>query len=117
VLQPVRSFITGKTPATLTAIYQNRAPKVVIAQGGLKNGSRRRSIVLDASVSSDPEGGPVSFAWRFSDGKRYRNPVIRRSFPRDGRYTVWLTVRDSLGGQSSILRTISVSSRKGARLR
>ncbi|MFN5062340.1 MAG: PKD domain-containing protein [Pseudomonadota bacterium] len=117
VLQPVRSFITGKTPATLTAIYQNRAPKVVIAQGGLKNGSRRRSIVLDASVSSDPEGGPVSFAWRFSDGKRYRTPVIRRSFPRDGRYTVWLTVRDSLGGQSSILRTISVSSRKGARLR
>lgn len=116
-MNPVRSFITGRTSTTFTALFRNQPPRIIVAQGALKNAKRRRSIILDASVSSDPEGERLTYVWRFSDGKRYTSPTIRRSFPRDGRYSFTLVVKDSLGGQTRTKRTITVNAKKGTRLR
>jgi glucose/arabinose dehydrogenase len=117
VLNPVRSFITAQTASTFTAVYRNKPPRLVLAQGGTKNSNRRRTILLDASVSTDPEGERLSYQWRFSDGRRFNTPTVRRSFLRNGRYNVTLIVRDSLGGQASTKRVITVSAKRGARLR
>jgi glucose/arabinose dehydrogenase len=114
---PVRSFVTGTTAKQLTALYTNRAPKVVVAQGAAKNAKKRRSIILDASVSSDPEGEALKYDWKFSDGKRFNAATISRTFKKDGRYRVTLTVKDALGGETVTRRTISVSLKKGTRLR
>ncbi len=114
---PVRSFVTGIAPTQLTALYTNRAPKVVLAQGAAKNSKKRRSIILDASVSRDPEGEPLTYTWKFSDGKRFNAATIARTFKRDGRYRVILSVKDALGAETVTRRTISVSRKNGTRLR
>ena len=112
-----RSFKTGRAPTTLKALYKNIAPKAVVVQGALKNAKKKRMILLDASVSSDPEGSPLSYTWRFSDGKRYSQAIVRRNFSKNGSYKVNLVVKDALGGETPIRRTITVTKRGGARLR
>ncbi len=113
---PVRSFIATSSPAVFKALYKNKPPKVLIAQGALKSLRARRGIVLDASISSDPEGQALSYIWKFSDGKRFNTPIIRRNFRKEGRYRFTLLVKDRLGAETRIRRTIVVKGAKGVRL-
>jgi glucose/arabinose dehydrogenase len=118
-LSPLRSFVTQREPQSFTAIYINQLPKVAIAQGvavKTKKCKKRIEILLDAGVSSDPEGEPLKFMWRFSDGKRFTTPSVRRSFSKYGNYSVRLTVSDPNGGRVTLKRAISVTKRRGARL-
>jgi hypothetical protein len=116
-LSPVRTFLTQTAPQTMLALYKNTAPNVIVSQIAEKNLRRRRFISLDASASRDPEGEPISYLWRFSDGKRYTSSRIRRSFARDGRFGLILTIRDSLGASITAKRVVIVNSRRGTRLR
>ena len=54
-------------------------------------------IRLDASGSSDPEGGPLTYAWDLGDGTRARGVRIDHGYARPGRYRVTLSVRDDSG--------------------
>jgi hypothetical protein len=96
-----RTFLTGLSPKTFTAVYKNLPPKGLLTRtaSSQSNGSRKREIRLDASGSQDPEGEALKFDWRFSDGQRFRGATVRKRFVRDGRYTLRLTVRDPLGGR------------------
>jgi glucose/arabinose dehydrogenase len=114
---PVRTFLAARVPAVFKAMYTNKPPKVVVAQGSAKNSKRSRSILLDASISADPEGQALTFAWRFSDGRGFNTSTIRRTFRRDGRYRFTLTVRDRLGAETRTRRTVVVTKANGARLR
>jgi outer membrane protein OmpA-like peptidoglycan-associated protein len=77
-----------------------------------------RSLVLDASLSVDPEslGQPASTAafsenalgpgiadvlWRFGDGTSSHQPTVTKTYSRPGTYNVSLTVRDSSGRSST----------------
>lgn len=113
----VRTFITSRSPKAFRALYTNKAPRVAVAQSALKNSSKRKGIVLDASISSDPEGQPLTYAWRFSDGKRYSTSIVKRSFKREGRYRLTLVVKDRLGAETRARRTVVVTKTSGARLR
>jgi hypothetical protein len=116
VSSQTRNFVTRPSAETFTAVYENRLPKVIISSALTQGTNKRRSIILDARGSSDPEGEALSFVWQFSDRSRYRRPVIRKTFKRDGLYSVMLRATDALGGQSVTKRRIRVSERKGARL-
>jgi glucose/arabinose dehydrogenase len=116
-LNPVRTFLTKTSPQTMTALYKNIPPSATISQIAEKNSRRRRFISLDASASSDPEGEQISYFWRFSDGKRYTSSRIKRSFARDGRFGLILTIKDSLGASISTRRIVTVNRKRGTRLR
>jgi len=114
LVSPSRSFLTGTAPVTFTALYRNLPPKSVLNRvaATVSTSNRSREVILDASASSDPEGEPLRFEWRFSDGGRQRGATVKKRFKRDGRYNVRLTVRDPLGGASRSRNSIVI---KGAR--
>jgi len=118
IVSAFRSFVTERTSKTFTAVYTNRPPKAIMVQGGQSNANPgSRSIVLEAGLSTDPEGEALAYLWRFSDGKRYTSPTIKRRFKKDGRYNVTLIVKDALGATTQLRRTVTVSKRRGVRLR
>src|SRR5690606_7417591 len=49
--------------------------------------------VLDASGTTDAEGGPLSFEWTLEDGTTLGGPTLSRYFP-EGEHTVFLEVTD-----------------------
>jgi glucose/arabinose dehydrogenase len=111
-----RRFTTQPGSRTFTAVYENRAPRALISTA-LTQGTRKgRTIVLDARSSSDPEGEALKYRWELSDRTRYQGAVLRKTFRRDGLFSVTLRVTDPLGAQAVAKRRIRVSARKGARL-
>ena len=104
----VRTFVVNSVPRTFKAVYQNMPPKVKVGLVRARATSNR-TVKLDARGSVDPEGEPLRFTWKFSDGKVLRGPSITRQFRRPGKYTVTLTVRDKLGARSLYRATIKVA--------
>ena len=51
---------------------------------------------LDASTSSDPENGPLTYAWDFGDGSTSSAATVSHSYVGQGAYTVSLIVTDDL---------------------
>ncbi len=47
-----------------------------------------------AEGGTDPEGTPLRFAWRTSDGQTATEPKAQFRFAKPGRYDVFLTVTD-----------------------
>ena len=105
MLSNSRTFIVEPGIRALTAVYGNLRPHGVIKR--IKARGKRR-IKLDASHSSDPEGGNLTYLWRFSDGKRSKGMTTMRRFRKNGNYRVVLTVRDSLGAISRVRKVITV---------
>lgn len=111
VRDPVRTFVTGTEPKTFRAIYANRPPVVSVKSIPLRiksSAARARTVKLHAGGSRDPEGEPLRFSWKFSDGKIVRGSSITRTFKRVGSYGVTLTVRDRLGGAAVYRGTVKV---------
>jgi len=54
-------------------------------------------IRFDASLSSDAEGDPLSYLWRFPGGTTATTSVAEKAFPGPGRYKVHLEVSDGDG--------------------
>lgn len=54
-------------------------------------------LILDASLSQDPEGGVLKFAWDFGEGSQSDliNPI--KTYNKGGNYAVTLTVEDDSG--------------------
>lgn len=94
------------------------APVAVIEASGAnvtfvddENGTRYEvplgsTVLLDASNSSDPEGGELSFVWTLSDGNVSANESLEHVFAARGSFFANLTVTSaasSLTGQDSVL--------------
>jgi PKD repeat protein len=54
-------------------------------------------VTLDATGSTDPEGGGLTHEWDFGDGKTGGGPVVAHLFELVGEYAVRLTVTDAAG--------------------
>lgn len=65
-------------------------------------------VFLDASASTDPEGGSLTYQWQFSDGTSDTRPTFSRTFSADGNYSVTLTLTDNAGLNSTASYAISV---------
>jgi len=66
-------------------------------------------VFFDASVSYDPDGNIVSYAWDFKDGNTGSGETINHTFSSTGNYNVKLTVTDNEGATDSTTKTITVT--------
>jgi hypothetical protein len=97
---PQRSFVTGPSEATLTAIYENRAPSARLSTSAL-TGTAPFTVRFDASASTDPEGSLLSYAWDFGNGATDAGPKTQYTFQSAGTFTVQVTATDKLGASST----------------
>ena len=77
------------------------------------NDNNQTIVTLDASVSTDADGDPLTFSWTvprgdFENGTSSSDATIQVSFPGDHAYTVTVTVSDGKGGTDSASTTITL---------
>jgi PKD repeat protein len=73
------------------------------------NPSAGEDVFFNATASSDPEGGQLTYAWDFGDGSNSTAETVTHAYTTAGTYTVVLEVTDDKGNTSSISKTITVS--------
>lgn len=67
-----------------------------------------RSVAVDASGSSDPDGTLAGYAWSFGDGTTATGPTASHLYSTTGDKTITLTVTDNSGLSSQTTRTVTV---------
>ncbi len=100
VLTPGGGVLWPAPDGTLRMLGSNRPP--VPAFEASWDG---QAFVFDASGTTDPDGGPLSYAWDFGQGLTDRGRIVRPELNRPGNYSVTLTVSD---GVSTVTRTNEV---------
>ncbi|WP_230860829.1 carbohydrate-binding protein, partial [Actinoplanes aureus] len=85
----------------------NRAP-VAAASADKTSGQAPLTVTFSSAGSSDPEGGPLTFAWNFGDGTSSSAANPTKTYTTNGNYTATLTVRDTAGatGTASVRITV-----------
>lgn len=68
------------------------------------------NLTLDASGSSDPEGGNLTFAWDFGDGNTSTNATVDHSWGEAGNYTVNVTLTDEEGASANASYALAIES-------
>jgi PKD repeat protein len=91
--------------ASITAPPSNLAPTA--NAGGPYEGQPGLSIMFNGSLSSDPNGDALTFAWDFGDGAMATGVAPTHAFAADGTYVISLTVND--GQVDSVASTTSAT--------
>ena len=63
---------------------------------------------MDGSASTDADGKVVRWEWYFGDGSTALGRTATKSYTRGGSYPATLLVRDTHGGVSTAMRTVTV---------
>jgi PKD repeat protein len=87
--------------------YANIAPNAVI-HTDVTSGYVPLTVRFDASGSTDPDGGIVSYQWNFGDGESDIEEAVGHTFLTTGEYTVTLTVEDNEGATAQAQITITI---------
>lgn len=91
----------------------NQSPVARILASG-KQGAAPFTVTFDASSSTDPEGGLLSYAWDFGDGSDQElGPVVAHTYTTPREYSVVLVVSDAKGATGAATTKISVTSAAG----
>ncbi|GEK78845.1 PKD domain-containing protein [Agrococcus baldri] len=99
---------TATTTRVVTATApppENQAPTAAIAAPVVDG----RSVQLDGSDSSDPDGTIAGYTWAFGDGQSGTGATPSHVFDADGTFTVRLTVTDDDGATGTVTRTVTVA--------
>ena len=94
------SSAPDSTTATISDPPDANQPPIAEA-GGPYSGTEGVAIPFDGTVSSDPEGGPLSYVWNFGDGSTGTGATPSHSYGSQGTYTAVLSVADSAGLNSA----------------
>lgn len=81
---------------------QNQAPTALFLASTLI-GPAPLAVDFDASLSSDPDGDPLTYTWDFGDGSTATGVSPSHVFQSTGTYTVKLTVSDGQASTESIV--------------
>jgi PKD repeat protein len=92
------------TAVDVARVHVN-APPLAVAGGDLEGfvGGAHDSLLFDASLSSDADGKPLSYAWDLGDGITRTGEKVLHRYGDEGEYAVRLAVSDGTGlacGQS-----------------
>ncbi|CAB5105297.1 Cytochrome c551/c552 [Olavius algarvensis associated proteobacterium Delta 3] len=95
-------------PDTITIRVADNLPPVAVIAADPISGPAPLTVQFDGSGSFDPEGGNISFLWRFGTGDAAIVPTPSSMYLFPGEYTVDLLVTDELGatGQDTVLITV-----------
>ncbi len=69
---------------------------------------RNRTLVFDASGSTDPDGQVQGYDWTFGDGTTATGQNVSKTFASNGTYEASLTVRDGDGATDTTVRNVTV---------
>ncbi|MGO9196543.1 MAG: PKD domain-containing protein [Acidimicrobiales bacterium] len=103
------SLKAGVSAVSAIAITPDQAPtaRFTVAIAG-------RQVSFNASSSSAYFGSIVRYAWTFGDGaSSSHGPTTSHTYAKNGKYTVTLTVTDSLGTSTTVVFTGRTVSRNG----
>jgi PKD repeat protein len=95
------------TSATITEPPMNIAPTA--NPGGPYTGEPGIAVVFDGSMSSDPNGDPLTYLWDFGDGAMGDGVAPSHIFAADGEYIISLTVTDDKGASSTATTTATIA--------
>ncbi len=96
---------TATTSAAIGPVA-NQAPTA--DANGPYSGSVNQPLQFDGRASTDPEGGPLSYAWNFGDGTTGSGASPTHSYTSAGVYTVSLVVSDNAGASDSATATATI---------
>ncbi len=64
-------------------------------------------VQFNASASSDPDGGALTFLWEFGDGQTSTQAITSHTYPAEGTFIAKLTVRDNFQAPATLNFTIT----------
>ena len=101
--------VSDSTTQTLT-LAGNQAPTASFTATPVL-GTAPLATMLDASASTDPEGGALGYAWDYGNGSTGTGAQANYVYGTPGSYTVTLTVTDDVGktGTTSMAVTATVA--------
>ncbi len=73
------------------------------------SGDAPLEVSFDASMSSDPDGDPLTFSWSFGDGGAATGPLVTHTYQNAGAFTATLNVSDGQGGSDTASTSIQVN--------
>ena len=76
-------------------------------------GADGRTVSVNASGSSDPDGTITGYAWTFGPSGTGSGVTSSYTFPADGTYTIGLTVTDNRGGTATKSAQVTVAAPAG----
>ncbi|HYR51881.1 MAG TPA: PKD domain-containing protein [Candidatus Dormibacteraeota bacterium] len=88
-----RNLLTGTATTAITVSNANRAP--VANPGGPYTGIAGIPVTFNGTMSSDPDGDPLAYAWDFGDGGTGNGMTPGHAYASQGTFTVSLTVADN----------------------
>ena len=102
----VTLVVTDDDGATSTAVVARgtvtQAPNVLPTAAFTSSvGLDGRTVSVNASGSSDPDGTIAGYAWTFGPSGTGSGVTSSYTFPADGTYTIGLTVTDNRGGTAT----------------
>ena len=100
------------TDTTTATIGVGNLPPAADANGPY-SGTVNMAVMFDGSGSSDPENGPLTYAWDFGDGSSGTGTNPTHSYSEAGTYNVTLTVSDNAGATDSDMTTVNITRSPG----
>lgn len=94
-----------------TVFLGNKAPQAAFTSSETKV-LPGETVSFDASASSDPEGGSLTFVWDFGDGLPLTGETVSYSWQSEGKFDVVLKVTDSEGKTAAAKATIQVTNQE-----
>src|SRR3989338_5258801 len=68
----------------------------------------QKTVTFDATLSTDPDGGTLTYSWDFGDGGKGTGATPSHNYRDFGDYDVSLTVKDPKGLTDTVSNTVSV---------
>lgn len=108
-------YLTSLFPSFVKRIcFGGNLKPVVVASPGLSYGPAPLQVEFDASLSYDPEGGPLDYLWDFGDGSPQASGYqVSHTFGAGQDqailYTVRLVVSDTAGASSTADLRVSIN--------
>ena len=107
---PVRLTVTDVKGATSTVtnnvtVVANQPPTAAFTSG-----ATYLAASFDATMSSDPEAGPLAYSWSYGDGSASGSgATATHTYATSGTYTVTLTVTDAEGATATTSHDVTVA--------
>ncbi len=107
-------YVTSISPSNIHRIcFGGNLKPIIEVTPELVYGFSPQNVILDASESYDPEGGPLTFEWDLGDGNTASGAIVEHTYIADSdlvqTFTATLTISDTEDATASIEIPISLN--------